>query len=71
MGYSVAVAPVGRANVFSSLGYYIPTKTTKRFNNCSNTLCFTYNHNYVYQPHSAIGRVGTTSASHMAIRKRV
>ena len=47
MTYSPSVSPVGRANHFSSMGYYIPV-TTKRLNNCSNTLCFTYNHNYVY-----------------------
>ena len=70
MTYSPSVSPVGRANHFSSMGYYIPV-TTKRLNNCSNTLCFTYNHNYVYQPHSGYVKVGTSASAYLASSKRL
>jgi len=68
---SPSVPPVGRANFFKSLSPpYIPI-TNVRFNNCSNTLCYTYNHSYIYQPHSGYGTVGTTASSYLASRKRL
>jgi hypothetical protein len=67
---SVSVPPVSRANHLSSFGYYIPFNSI-RLNNCNNTLCYTYNHNYVYKPHTGYGKVGTTSASYLASRKRL
>ena len=36
----------------------------KIYNNCSNTLCYTYSKNFIYKPHSAYGMVGTTAASY-------
>jgi len=43
----------------------------KIYNNCSNTLCFTYSKNFIYKPHSAYGMVGTTAASYLGRRKRL
>ena len=43
----------------------------KQYNNCSNTLCYTYSKNYIYKPHSAYGMVGTTANSYLARRKRL
>ena len=34
---------------------------------CTNTLCYTSNHNYMYKPHTGYGGVGTSAAS----RKRL
>lgn len=67
---SCSVPPVGRANNLSSFGFFVPT-TYGRLNNCNNTLCYTYNHNYIYQPHSGYGKVGTTAAAYLASRKRL
>jgi hypothetical protein len=63
--------PVNRANNLSTLTNYIPTPIGQRFNNCNNTLCYTYNHSYVYKPHTAYGRVGTSAAGYLASRKRL
>jgi hypothetical protein len=43
----------------------------KQYNNCSNTLCYTYSKNYIYTPHSAYGMVGTSASSYLARRKRL
>ena len=43
----------------------------KQYNNCSNTLCYTYSKNYIYKPHSAYGMVGTTAAGYLGRRKRL
>ena len=67
---SCSVPPVGRANNLSRFGYFVPV-TIGRLNNCNNTLCYTYNHNYIYQPHSGYGKVGTTAAAYLASRKRL
>jgi hypothetical protein len=63
--------PVNRANNLSTLTNYIPTPIGQMFNNCNNTLCYTYNHSYVYKPHTAYGRVGTSAAGYLASRKRL
>jgi hypothetical protein len=67
---SSSVPPVGRANNLSSFGYFVPV-TIGRLNNCNNTLCYTYNHNYIYQPHTGYGKIGTTAAAYLASRKRL
>jgi hypothetical protein len=67
---SCSVPPVGRANNLSSFGYFVPA-TYGRLNNCNNTLCYTYNHNYIYQPHTGYGKIGTTAAAYLASRKRL
>ena len=43
----------------------------RKFNNCSNTLCYTYSNNTIYKPHSAKGLVGTISSSSLARRYRI
>jgi hypothetical protein len=43
----------------------------KQYNNCSNTLCYTYSKNFIYKPHSAYGMVGRTSAGYLAQRRRL
>ena len=43
----------------------------KQYNNCNNTLCYTYSKNYIYTPHSAYGMVGTTASAYRARRKRL
>jgi hypothetical protein len=67
---SASVPPMGRSNHLYSIGQYIPY-TSGRMNNCNNTLCYTYNHSYVYFPGSAYGMVGTTASSYLARRKRL
>jgi hypothetical protein len=65
----VKFAPTMRATNYSTLNVYVPV--TYNLNNCNNTLCYTSNHNYIYQPHTAYGRVGTTAAGYLASRKRL
>ncbi len=43
----------------------------KIYNNCSNTLCYTYSKNFIYKPHSAYGMVGRSSAGYLAQRHRL
>ena len=67
---SVGVPPVGRANAFYSLTPVFIASPV-RVNNCNNTLCYTYNHNYMYKPHTGYGKVGTSAAGYLASRKRL
>ena len=41
----------------------------KTYNNCSNTLCYTYSKNFIYKPHSNYGSVGTHAAGRISQRK--
>lgn len=41
------------------------------YNNCSNTLCYTYSKNFIYKPHTAYGMVGTSAAAYLGRRKRL
>jgi hypothetical protein len=66
----IRLSPYMRATNLSTLGPHVPV-LTRPLNNCNNTLCYTYNHNYIYQPHTAYGRVGTTAAGYLASRKRL
>ena len=43
----------------------------QQYNNCNNTLCYTYSKNYIYKPHSAYGMVGRTAAGYLGQRKRL
>jgi hypothetical protein len=44
----------------------------KQFNNCNNTLCYTQSKGtFIHKPHSNRGQVGTSSAGHLARRKRI
>ena len=65
----VRFTPVMRANNYSTMNTYVPV--TYRLNNCNNTLCYTYNHNYIYQPNSGYGQVGTSASGYLARLKRL
>jgi len=65
----VRFSPYMRATNLSTLNAYVPV--TYNLNNCRNTLCYTSNHNYIYQPGTAYGMVGTTAAGYLASRKRL
>jgi hypothetical protein len=65
---SSVFSPVMRATQFTQIPYR-PINSIQ--NNCSNTLCYTYNHSNIYQPHSGYGRVGTTAAGYLGSRKRL
>ena len=67
---SVGVPPVGRANFFMSLTPIFP-RNPVIVNNCNNTFCYTYNHNYMYKPHTGYGKIGTSAAGYLASRKRL
>jgi hypothetical protein len=43
----------------------------KEYNNCKNTLCYTYSKNFIYKPHTAYGMVGTTAAAYLGRRHRL
>jgi hypothetical protein len=69
----VSFAPSqSRSTYFYSMGMIpVVPATGYRLNNCSNTLCYTYNHNYINHAHNARGKIGTTAASFLASRKRI
>ena len=60
-----------RSTFFKSLGDTTDLPYGKRYNNCNNTLCYTYSKNYIYKPHSAYGMVGRTSAGYLGQRNRL
>lgn len=43
----------------------------EQYNNCNNTLCYTYSKNYVYKPHSAYGMIGRSAAGYLGQRHRL
>ena len=43
----------------------------KQYDNCKNTLCYTYSKNFIYKPHTDVGLVGRTSAGYLAQRRRI
>jgi len=61
----------GRSNFYKSLFNPNNLAYNKTYNNCSNTLCYTYSKNYIYKPHSAYGMVGTSAAGYLGRRKRL
>ena len=75
--YMTIVTQTASANRVHKASNYITMFDTvllpynKIYNNCSNTLCFTYSKNFIYKPHSAYGMVGTTAASYLGRRKRL
>jgi hypothetical protein len=62
---------LNKANNLSTLYGGIPLDYGKEYNNCKNTLCYTYSKNYIYKPHSAYGMVGTSASSYLARRYRL
>lgn len=62
---------LNKATNFSSLYYTTNLPYNKQYNNCSNTLCYTYSKNYIYKPHTAYGMVGRSAAGYLAQRFRL
>ncbi len=61
-----------RANNFSTLFDTVLLPYNKQYNNCSNTLCYTYSKNtFIYKPHTAYGMVGTSAAAYLGRRRRL
>jgi hypothetical protein len=60
-----------RSTYFTTLFDRTILPYNKQYNNCNNTLCYTYSKNYIYKPHSAYGMVGTTAAGYLGQRKRL
>ena len=63
------MSPYMRATNYSTLNVYVPANGP--INNCNNTLCYTYNHNYISQPHSGVGNVGRSAQGYLFCRKRL
>ena len=64
----VTFSPTMRATNYSTNAIYVPV--TRNLNNCNNTLCYTYNHNYISPPHLGGNYTGRTSAGYLFVRKR-
>lgn len=62
---------LNKATNFSSLFYTDNLPYNKQYNNCNNTLCYTYSKNFIYKPHSDYGMVGTSAAGYLGRRKRL
>ena len=74
MDYSNPSFPSGkthRSTFYKSLYDTTFLPYGKQYNNCNNTLCYTYSKNYIYKPHSDYGMVGTSAAGYLAQRKRL
>ena len=62
---------LNRSNNFITMYDRVLLPYNKPFDNCNNTLCYTYSKNFIYKPHSAYGMVGTSAAAYLARRKRL
>lgn len=62
---------VNRSTFYKSMFDTAALDYNKKYNNCSNTLCYTYSKNFIYKPHSAYGMVGTSAAGYLGRRKRL
>jgi hypothetical protein len=62
---------LNRSNNFISMFDTTLLPYNKSYDNCKNTLCYTYSKNFIYKPHSAYGMVGTSAASYLARRNRL
>jgi hypothetical protein len=60
-----------KATNFKTMNDTVLLPYNKMYNNCSNTLCYTYSKNFIYKPHSAYGMVGRSSAGYLAQRRRL
>ena len=61
----------GRATNYITNFDTVNLSYNKQYNNCNNTLCFTYSKNFIYKPHADAGMVGTTASSYLARRRRI
>lgn len=71
MVYTSSANRVHRSTNFITMYDTVNLPYNKQYNNCNNTLCFTYSKNFIYKPHTDAGMVATTAASYLARRKRV
>jgi hypothetical protein len=62
---------LNKSTNFKTLNDTVLLPYNKQYNNCSNTLCYTYSKNFIYKPHSAYGMVGRSSAGYLAQRHRL
>jgi len=62
---------LNKSTNFKSLNDTTNLPYNQIYDNCSNTLCYTYSKNYIYKPHSAYGMVGTTAAGYLGRRRRL
>ncbi len=71
--YSASANRTNKAGNFTTMFTTTNLPYNKMYNNCNNTLCFTYNKptNYIYKPHADVGMVGTSAAGYLARRKRM
>ena len=58
-----------RATNFSTINSNY--QLTGPYNNCNNTLCYTYNHNYISPPHSGVSYIGRSASGYLYGRKRL
>ena len=71
---NVTAYPSNRLNKstnFKTMGDTVLLPYNKQYNNCSNTLCYTYSKNFIYKPHSGYGMVGRSSAGYLGQRHRL
>lgn len=60
-----------KATNWSSLFHQTILPYNKKYDNCKNSLCYTYSKNFIYKPHSAYGMVGTSAAGYLGRRNRL
>jgi len=71
LGISYSSNLLNKSNNFITMYDTTLLPYNKQYNNCSNTLCYTYSKNYIYKPHTGYGSIGTTAAGYLAQRKRL
>ena len=69
--YASSAKRTNKASNFVTLFDTTDLAYNKTYNNCKNTLCYTYSKNFIYKPHSDVGMVGTTANAYRSRRKRV
>ena len=62
---------LNKSTNFKTMNDTVLLPYNKIYNNCSNTLCYTYSKNFIYKPHTAYGMVGRSSAGYLAQRHRL
>ncbi len=63
---------LNRASNFVSMFDTTLLPYNKMYNNCNNTLCYTWDKSmFIYKPHSGYGMVGTSAAAYLGRRKRL
>jgi hypothetical protein len=61
-----------KSNNFQTMGDTTALPYNAQYNNCSNTLCYTYSKGtFIYKPHSGYGMVGRSAAGYLGQRTRL